>query len=246
MKIRAIIVDDEPKSVLLLKKYLGPYSHLISIVGTAHDADEAFVSIKQNEPNLVFLDISMPGSSGLDLLNRFASKNFEVIFTTAHEQYAIEAFNRSAIHYLLKPIDLLQLDEAINRSVAKISSDLPDKIPLDKRKIMIYTQNGYELIEEKNIIRCEASGAYTEIFLNNKRVITSSQNLKSFEQQLESNTFLRIHKSHIINLDEVQSFTRGKNCYVTLKDKSQIFMSNQKKNDFIQRLNENFIAESDS
>lgn len=245
MKIKTLIVDDEPKSVMLLQKYLEPYSHLIEVIGTAHDADQAFMSIKQLEPQLVFLDISMPGSSGLDLLNRFASKNFEVIFTTAHEQYAIEAFNRSAIHYLLKPIDLLQLDEAVNRSVDKMDKELLNKIPDDKRKIMIYTQNGYELIDLKNITRCEAAGAYTDVFLCNKRKITSCQNLKSFEQQLESKSFLRVHKSHLINLDEVQSFTRGKSCYVTLKDDTQIFISNQKKNDFYQRLKETFITETD-
>lgn len=245
MKIKTIIVDDESKSVMLLQKYLEPYAHIIEIVGTAHDSDEAFLCIKQNEPDLVFLDISMPGSSGLDLLNRFASKNFEVIFTTAHEEYALEAFKLSAIHYLLKPIDLLQLDDAVNRSVAKIESEVQTKTPIGKRKIMIYTDNGYELIEVIDIVRCEAAGAYTELFLNSNRKITSCQNLKSFEQQLESNSFLRVHKSHLINLDEVKSFTRGKSCYVTLKDNTQIFISNQKKNDFFQKLNENFIAEVD-
>ena len=174
MKIKTLIVDDESKSVMLLQKYLEPYSHLIDVVGTANDAEEAFLSIKQNEPNLVFLDISMPGSSGLDLLNRFASKNFEVIFTTAHEEYALEAFKLSAIHYLLKPIDLLQLDDAINRSSAKIESEIQKNAGSpNKRKIMIYTDNGYELIEIKEIVRCEAAGAYTELFLNNKRKILS-------------------------------------------------------------------------
>jgi two-component system LytT family response regulator len=245
MKIKTVIVDDEPKSVRLLQKYLQPYSHTIEIVETAHDAEDAFLKINQNQPKLVFLDISMPGSSGLDLLNRFANKNFEVIFTTAHEQYAIEAFNLSAVHYLLKPIDLLQLDEAINRSIAKIKTDPSLRIPIEKRKIVIYTQNGYELIEEKQIVRCEASGAYTEIYLNNKRKIISSQNLKSFEQQLDSKSFLRIHKSHLINLDEVQSFTRGKNCYAILKDHTQIFISNQRKNDFFQRISNSFIADEE-
>lgn len=245
MKIQTLIVDDEPKSVLLLQKYLEPYSHIIEVVGAAHDAEEAFSLIKQLEPQLVFLDISMPGSTGLDLLNRFAAKNFEVIFTTAHEQYAIEAFNQSAIHYLLKPIDLLQLDDAVNRSAVKIESEIETKAPSNKRKIMIYTDHGYELIEVKDIIRCEASGAYTELFLEGKRKITSCQNLKSFENQLESNSFLRVHKSHLINLDEVKTFSKGKSCYVTLKDGTQIFISNQKKSDFLQRLNESFIAEVD-
>lgn len=243
LKIKTVIVDDEPKSVMLLEKYLEPYAHTIEVVGTANDAEEAFISIKKNEPQLIFLDISMPGASGLDLLNRFASKNFDVIFTTAHEQYAIEAFHQSAIHYLLKPIDLLQLDEAINRCMAKLELETKEKVLENKSKIMIYTDNGYELIDVKSITRCEASGAYTEMFLNSKRKIICSQNLKSFEQQLETSNFLRIHKSHLINLHEVQSFTRGKTAYVTLKDGAQIFISNQKKNEFLQRLSENFITE---
>jgi two-component system LytT family response regulator len=243
MKIKAVLVDDEPKSVMLLEKYLEPYSYIIQVVATAHDADSAFMVIKQNNPDLLFLDISMPGSSGLDLLNRFAKKSFEVIFTTAHKEYALEAFNQCAIHYLLKPIDLLQLDEALNRSFAKFESKAGNASRVKKKKILVYDQNGYELIDSNDIIRCEAQGAYTEIFLNNDTKITSSQNLKTFELQLQTFNFLRIHKSHLINLDEVKSFTRGKSGYVTLKDSTNIFMSLQKKNEFFQRLKEHYINE---
>lgn len=249
MKIRTLIVDDEPKSVMLLEKYLEPYSHLIELIGAAHSADDAFSIIKKEKPQLIFLDISMPGSSGLDLLNRFAQKTFEVIFTTAHKEYALEAFNQSAIHYLLKPIDLLQLDEAINRSISKFEDTLQksekEKFTGEKRKIIVFTQNGYEIIEAKDIIRCEAQGAYTDIFLDSKRKITTSQNLKTFELQLGSFNFLRIHKSHLICLDKVKSFTRGKSGYVTLKDDTQILMSTQKKNEFFQKLNDYYITEVD-
>lgn len=247
MKIKTLIVDDEPKNIKLLEKYLKPYAYIIEIIGSAVSADDAFVLIKEKKPNLIFLDISMPGSSGLDLLNRFAKRSFEVVFTTAHKEYAIEAFNQSATHYLLKPISLLQLDEAINRCISKLEpvlrKDNSETIHTEKR-IIVYSKKDYEIINAKDILRCEAHGSYTDIYLDPNRKIVSSQNLKAFELKLEGANFFRIHKSHLINLNKVKSFTRGQTGYVTLIDNTQIHMSKLKRSEFLEKFDGSFVSDT--
>jgi two-component system LytT family response regulator len=241
--IKVLIVDDEENGAALIESYLSAYNNKTVLVGIASNADEAHQMILKNEPDLVFLDVNMPGDSGVDLLNRFSKKNFEVVFTTAYEKHAMDAFNHQALHYLLKPVSMREFDEAINRVFSVLnakqgSSDKKvQKTESGEAYLTIPANNGYKVISVNEIMRCEADGAYTSIKLLNGKKYQVSQNLKSFEKQLARHDFLRVHRSHIIALNQIDSYSRGNTSVLILKDGTTVDLSSSKRQQLLDLLN---------
>jgi len=238
MKLRAIIVDDERHSLettaILIRKFC-PDVEVIAELQTPIDAVEV---INTEEPDLLFLDISMPKMNGFELLNVLTYKEADVIFTTAYDEYALEGFKQGAVHYLVKPIDAEDLVESVQRVKKKRTEGKVSGINGMglKPKIPISSLNGVELIEVDQIIRCESDGNYTTIVLQ-QRKITVSKTLKEIEKQLvDFPFFFRLHNSHLVNLNQVVKYIRGEGGSVILSNQEEIGVSRSKKMELLEVL----------
>jgi two-component system LytT family response regulator len=246
--IKTIVIEDEAKSRQMLAAMIERNCPQISIVGLAKDVKEGVNLIKELKPELVFLDISMPDGSGFDLLEQVSGYNFELIFATASDQFAIKAIKYSACDYLLKPIDADELKLAVDKVVQKKQS-LPNMENLQfliqhlKRadenfqKITLPTGNAYEIVNIKDIIRCEADGSYTVFYLNDKRKLMISFGLKHYEELLPETEFIRVHHHHLINMNHVVRFLKEDGGYAIMSDGSKIEISRRKKEAFMDKLN---------
>ncbi len=240
MELKTIIVEDEQTSREILKNYLTKYCPTITVVGEASNIDEAMILIRNNELDLIFLDVEMPYGSGFDLLDKFDETDFEVVFVTAYNQYAIEALNNHASYYLLKPISIDELIKAVDYvSQIKIKEKqlqdavLVPKINVTDHKITIPTQDGFEVLEMKDIIYCKADDNYTELFLNNNQKKLVSKTLKYFEDILKESGFARIHKSFLVNVSYIASYKKGKGGTVSLSNGKELSVSASKKAEFL-------------
>jgi two-component system LytT family response regulator len=238
MKLRAIIVDDERHSLettaILIRKFC-PDVEVIAELQSPIDAVEV---INTEEPDLLFLDISMPKMNGFELLNVLTYKEADVIFTTAYDEYALEGFKQGAVHYLVKPIDAEDLVESVQRVKKKRTEGKSSGINGMglKPKIPISSLNGVELIEVDQIIRCESDGNYTTIVLH-QRKITVSKTLKEIEKQLvDFPFFFRLHNSHLVNLNQVVKYIRGEGGSVILSNQEEIGVSRSKKMELLEVL----------
>ncbi|MAB48638.1 MAG: response regulator transcription factor [Winogradskyella sp.] len=244
--IKAIIVDDEQHCINALLKLVEPISNTIKITNTFNSVDEALLKVQEISPDLVFLDVQINDKTGFDFLEELETIPFEVIFTTAHEKYAVQAFKFSAVDYLLKPIDEDDFTQAISKLNLKIEAkDFSKKVKSllsnvtkndGQKRITIPTSEGLEFLDVADIIRCESDVNYTTIYTNDKRSLVVSKTLKWFETLLQNAGFFRIHNSHLINLSYIKKYTKGKGGYVTLSDDSNIEVSTRKKEGFIKAL----------
>lgn len=244
--IKAIIVDDEQHCINALLKLVEPISNTIKISDTFNSVDEALLKVQEISPDLVFLDVQINDKTGFDFLKELETIPFEVIFTTAHEKYAVQAFKFSAVDYLLKPIDEDDFTQAISKLNLKIEAkDFSKKVKSllsnvtkndGQKRITIPTSEGLEFLDVADIIRCESDVNYTTIYTNDKRSLVVSKTLKWFETLLQNAGFFRIHNSHLINLSYIKKYTKGKGGYVTLSDNSNIEVSTRKKEGFIKAL----------
>ncbi|MBS1765234.1 MAG: response regulator transcription factor [Bacteroidetes bacterium] len=244
--LQTLIVDDEKRGRELLKMILTTNCPEVKIIGEAANIKEAQQLIVQHEPDLVLLDIEMPGGSGFDLLTKFDEINFEIIFITAFDKYAIKAIKFSAMDYILKPVDEEELVKAIKRAEEnynrKSNKERAGNLvsnaqkPVPHQKIGLTSGEGLEFIEIKNILRCEADGKYTSVFLTDGKKLLVSKNLKEFEDLLTENNFFRIHHSHLVNLDYIKKYQSGRGGYVVMSDGSTITVSQRKKDDFLSSL----------
>lgn len=253
MKTKVIIVDDEQGAREALQNILTNYfADDIEVIDTCGDIDEAFKSLTENKPNLVFLDIEMPKGGGFELLNRFDDFQFKVIFVTAFDQYAIKAIKFSALDYLLKPIDMEDLDKALQKfrkeqTMQKVERlklrNLIDNVKSETRvkKVAVPDGNGLIFIALKDIIRCESDGNYTTIFTSNNKKVVASRTLGDYEDMFAGETFFRIHRSHLINLDHLQKYVKGEGGYVVMSDNSKADVSRRKKGEFLEFLTANPI-----
>lgn len=240
-KTKTIIIDDERTNILALKGLLVKYFPSIEIIDTARNVAEGVVVVDKHHPDLIFLDISMPDGDGFDLLAKVEFRAFEVIFTTAHNQYAIKAFDYSAVHYLLKPIDYTELRKAINRynevklkgNISARLSVLKDNLQHKQEKIIVPSNDGLNILLVEDIVRLEASDTYTEFFLADGRKLLASKSLNNFEKILSDLAFSRIHSKHLVNLKYVQRYVKGKGGSVLLHNGDEVDVSVRKKNDFI-------------
>jgi two-component system LytT family response regulator len=248
LKIRSLLVDDESNSMVTLSKMIELYCPSLEIIGTALTANEAISKINNLNPDLVFLDISLPDGDGFHVLEHVDYKDFEVIFCTALNTYAIRAFEFSALHYLLKPIDPEELKKAIARFSTRHYSQMFTeqlgvlKEVINKRlnKIMISSNEGFELIEVAQIIRCESSGGYTIIYLMNGKKLVSSKTLNTYEQLLCDSQFFRVHNSHLVNLNHVLRYEKGRGGIVCMTDGSKVDVAENRKTSFMDRISSLF------
>lgn len=247
--MKALIIEDEQKSREMLSDILKKYYPQIAILGLAKNVAEAVELIEKTKPNLLFLDISMPDGTGFDVLEKTLGHKFDIIFTTATDKHALKAIKYSACDYLLKPIDLDELDNAIKRLEQKRSSSMPSMDNLQfliqnlKRaddnynKISLPTGNAFEIVHIKDIIRCEADGSYTNFFLVGGKKLMVSASLKHYEDLLPELDFIRIHHHHLVNMNHVIRFLKEDGGYAIMTDNSKLEISRRKKDAFLQRLN---------
>lgn len=240
MKLNSIIVEDEETSREILKNYLKKYCPNVSVLGEAANVDEALVLIRNNELDLVFLDVEMPYGNAFDLLEKVGDVNFETIFVTAYNHYAIEALNAHASYYLMKPISIDELIKAVDYVVEiKTKEDaLQDQVLIPKTnavngKITIPQLDGFEVLETATILYCKADDNYTEIYLNNSKKKLVSKTLKYFEEVLKDSSFARVHKSFLVNVNEVTKYKKGKGGHVVLSNGKEIMVSASKKSGFL-------------
>jgi two-component system LytT family response regulator len=245
--IHAVIVEDEKKSRELLEKLVQKNCPEVSIAGLADSVASGVELIRKFKPGLVFLDIEMPDGSGFDLLKALSDHSFEVIFTTASDKYAINAIKYSALDYLLKPIDSEELRAAVQKIAAR-KQDLPSmdnlkfllqnfrKSDEQYTRITLPTGNAYEIVNVKDIIRCEAEGNYTNFFLVDKRKMLVTLGLKHYEDLLPPTEFFRIHNHHLVNVNHVSRVLKEDGGYAIMSDGSKIEISRRKKESFINRI----------
>jgi len=245
--IKAIIVDDELGARESLSKMLEKNCKQIEIVAKVDSMLSAFEAITNKEPDLVFLDIEMPNGNAFDLLEKFKTINFNIIFTTAYDHYAIKAIKFSAIDYILKPIDPEELITAVkrfeDRAGQKATLDKQFKTLLSNvrpenklKKVGIPDGDGLIFINLSDIIRCDSDGNYTFFILTSGKKIIASRTLGEYEQMFADDNFFRIHRSHLINLEHVKKYIKGEGGYVVMSDNSQVEVSRRNKTDFLEKL----------
>jgi two-component system LytT family response regulator len=243
--IRAIIVDDEDHSRSALSNTLIRLGS-VELVGSTGDIDEAEMLISKLQPDLLFLDIEIPGRNGFDLLESLGRQKFDVIFTTAYEQYALKAIKASAIDYLMKPVGMEELAIAIQKHFTKKHGDINRQVDVllqhysgaNNRRSMLAlpTQSALEMVPISDIIHLQADGGYTRFHLLDNKSLLVSKNIKEYEEVLAEHSFMRIHHSHIVNLRCIKKYTRGEGGTVTLTDSTTAEVSRQKKHDLINSL----------
>lgn len=246
--IKTLIIEDEQKSLDMLAGIIQKNCPELSIIGLAKNVKEGVEMIESLKPELVFLDISMPDGSGFDLLEQVSGNKFDLIFATASDQHAIRAIKYSACDYLLKPIDIDELKTAVEKVIKKKRA-IPNMENLQfliqhlKRadenfqKITLPTGNAYEIVNIKDIVRCEADGSYTTFYLSDKRKLMISAGLKHYEELLPESEFIRVHHHHLINMNHVVRFLKEDGGYAIMSDGSKIEISRRKKEAFMEKLN---------
>ncbi len=244
--ITAIIVDDEPDCCESLVILLERYCPAVRVLDICYAAEAAIQSIKEHEPKILFLDIEMPFMNGFELLEKLGNINFELIFTTSYDQYAIKAIRFSAMDYLLKPVDREELQTAVQKAAQRNQHPLPQQLDMllqklkhptvPVNKIAIPTMEGFQLLAADAIISCESESNYTWLFLKDKRKIMASRNLKEMEEILEDYPFVRIHNSHVVNINEVEKYIKGEGGYLIMSDGSTINVSRSRKELLLKRL----------
>lgn len=239
--MKAIIIEDEESSQITLRNMLTDYCHGVEIVGIADSVGNGVRLINANPPDLIFLDIEMPGQNGFKLFDYFPKPEFGIVFTTAYNEYALKALKMSAADYLLKPIALDELRIAISKVKEKkellASRDrwkiLKGNIDRTLQKLALPTNEGYEFINIQDITRCEAIGNYTNFYLSDNRKILVSKTLKLFADILEEHFFFRISRSQLVNLRFIKKFGRQKSPTLTMVDGSVLNVSTSRKDELL-------------
>jgi len=245
-KLNTIIVDDEQDSRTILRNYLGKYCPDVHIVEDCTNIQEAQKAIEAHAPDLVFLDIEMPYGNAFDLLENLEEVNFEIIFITAFSQYAVEAFNRSAVHYMLKPLDIDELIEAVAKAKTRIQNNaqinhahlLLENLASEKnqkQKIALPLLDGFEVVRLTDILYCEANDNFTQFYFVNGSKSLICRQLKFYENNLKALGFCRVHRSYLINLDYVKRYIKGKGGTVILENDTEIQVSNTRKQAFLEQ-----------
>ena len=246
-KIKAILIDDEPGNIATLTKMVAEYCTDVELLATANDILEAEKLIHQHQPDLIFLDIEMPHGNGFDLLNNLAPIKFEVVFVTAFNAYAIQAFKYSAVDYILKPVSINDLKNAVikvknrleknqlNQRIDSLLSNLKTESS-GRKRMGISTQDGIDFEEFDNIMYLQGENNYTSIYLNNKPKEIASKAIGEFEELLPKKIFCRIHKSYIININYIKKYQKGRGGFVIMQDGTSIEVSIRKKDEFLRLL----------
>ncbi len=245
--IRTLLIDDEADGREALKLAVEKYCPEVSVQGVYETPEQGLAAIQTLKPALVFLDVQMPHMSGFDLLQQLSPVTFEVIFVTAHDQYAIKAIRFSALDYLLKPVDVEDLIHAVGKVQQRLQQQnsthqyqsVLNNIQYSARKIerlAVPTLEGIEFYDTDDIVYCQADGNYTRLFLKGKPTQLVSKNLKDFESLLSASGFCRVHHASLINMKHIQKYVKGEGGYVILTDNHHADISRRKKEEFLRML----------
>jgi two-component system LytT family response regulator len=242
--IKTIIVEDEHKSLLTLKTLLERYCPEIVVIGTGNCVEASLRILEDLKPDLVFLDIAMPDGDAFDLLNRLGKVDFEIIFITAYNDFALKAFEFSALLYLLKPINYKELQDAVQRYVKiKPANTIQSRLDILNSslknhfdKISLPSNDGLIIVEIQDIVRFEAAGNYSTVYMSKEETLVVTKTLNQFEEILTGLYFVRIHNTHLINLKFVKRYQRGQGGTVTMNNGIELAVSRARKNEFIEGL----------
>ena len=243
--IRAIIVDDEPYCCEALTTLLEDIPE-IEMISICHNAADALAAIKKYSPDLVFLDVEMPKMNGFEMLEQLPSVNFEIIFTTSYDQYALRAIRFSAIDYILKPVDSEELQKAVQKVIHRSQKPIAQQLEILMQKIhqpstpinkiAMPTMEGLQMIPVDSIISCESDSNYTVLLLKNNKKIVVSRTLKEIEELLEEHSFIRVHRCYLANLNEVEKYVKGEGGYLLMSDGTTIDVARNKKEVLLKKL----------
>lgn len=240
MKLKSIIVEDEQTSREILKNYLKKYCPNVEVLGEAANVEEALLLIRNHDLDLVFLDVEMPYGNAFDLLDKVGDIQFETIFVTAYNNYAMDALNAHASYYLMKPISIDDLIKAVDyvTEIRSKENALQNQVLVTKTKsvegkITIPQLDGFEVLNTSDILYCKADDNYTEIYLNTNKKKLVSKTLKYFEDALTDSGFARVHKSYLVNVNEIVKYIKGKGGSVELSNGKQIMVSPAKKSELL-------------
>jgi two-component system LytT family response regulator len=245
-KISAVIIEDEKASRETLRNYLEKYCKDINLLAEAENIIEGLNIIKKHKPQLVFLDIEMPYGNAFDLLEQIEEIDFEIVFVTAYSNYAIRALNISAAYYLLKPIDIEELIQAVEKikavyvknSAFNHTKVLVENIKIENKqlqKVVLPVIDGFEVVRVNEIIRCEADDNYTRFFLTEGKQQLICRTLKYYEDILKEYDFIRIHKSHLVNFQYIRQYRKGKGGQIVMNDGSVVDVSANRKQELIEK-----------
>jgi len=245
--MKAIIIDDELSGREVLQKLIEKHCPDLVVLKTLNSIETGLASIKEDKPDLVFLDIQMPKGSGFDLLNQLDKIEFEVIFVTAHDDFAIRAFKYSAVDYLLKPLKVAELINAVDKARTRVEANQkkenlsflsermnPAKKGMMNNKMLLPTLGGYHITDVSDIAYCASESNYTHFHFVDGKSILVSKTLKEFESILLEHNFFRIHRSYIINLNCIAKYNKGKGGEVVMKNGAILEVSREKKDEFLQ------------
>lgn len=243
-KIKTLLLDDDQQVLILLENLLEKQFPDIQIIGTAKTVVDGIKLINDLKPELIFLDIEFPDGDGFKILDSVSFTKFDTVFISSHDQFAMKAFEYSALHYLKKPIVPSEVNEALSRlemgkdeynlntQISRIKDGLIRKEP----KLIIPTTEGLDIIKIKNIKRCEASDVYTIFHMVDGKKYMASKSLNNYEKLLDDINFFRIHSKHLINMQYIKQYIKGKGGYVILEQGDELEVSVRKKMDFMNRL----------
>lgn len=244
--IKAVIVDDEPYSCESLATLLERYCPAVKVADICYSGEDGLQAIEEQQPQIVFLDIEMPKMNGFEMLEKLSEIHFEIIFTTSYDQYAIKAIRFSALDYLLKPIDREELQRAVQKVTQRLQHPLPQQLEilLQKfhhpvsaiQKIALPTMEGLQMVDVNSIISCVSDSNYTIFQLKNKQKLIASRTLKDIEEMLEEYSFLRVHHSYLVNLNEINKYIKGEGGYLIMNDGSTVDVSRSRKETLLNRL----------
>lgn len=245
--ITAVIIDDEKSGRLLLGDLLTTYAPQVKVVADAGSVEAGVAAINELSPELVFLDVEMPRGSGFDVLEGVHQRDFEVIFITAYDQYAVNAFKVAAVDYLLKPINIEQLKQAVEKASdqRKMKKQderfqfLLDKIgnkPNSNGRLILPTLDGFQVIKLHEIIRTESEANYTRFYSGDGKSFLVSRTMREYEELLTEFGFFRIHRSHLINLDHVKRYIRGRGGEVEMTDGTMLSVARDRKDEFLEAM----------
>jgi two-component system, LytTR family, response regulator len=244
--ITAVIIDDEAKGRLALREKLQHYCPEVVVLAEATDGATALQIINEQQPQLIFLDIEMPRMNGFEMLNQLPEKNFQIIFTTAYDQYAIKAIKYAALDYLLKPIDIEELKTAVAKTMTANKMNTEKQVQLLQQnirhpkklfhKLAIPSLDGLLFYDINDIVHLAASSNYTTIYFNDKTKMMASKTLKEFEELLPEDIFFRTHHSHLINLHYIKRYIKGDGGQIELQNGTYVDVSRRKKDDFLKAI----------
>ncbi|WP_318312125.1 LytR/AlgR family response regulator transcription factor [Flagellimonas crocea] len=247
MILKAVIIEDEKHSRETLKSMLEEFCKGVQVIAMAGSVEEGVKVLSIYSPDIVFLDIELQSGVGFDVLNQIKDPNFEVIFTTAFEKYAIKAIKFSSLDYLLKPIDLDELQQAVEKARTRMDTNVyreqldtlmqsVNKGKLRPEKICLATTAGMEFIAIDDIIACKADGSYTCFMLEDENTLLVSKHLKEYENLLAEHQFMRIHNSYVINLKKVKKYVKSDGGYLIMSNDLEVNISPRKKDDLIEAM----------